>query len=105
MGRSTEAATVRVKGAMRCYLHILTDCERIVDPDGQVFPDLTAAVAEANQCARLLMAEELRRGRPLPLKWRVQVADASGSIRATAKFSEILFGEPPTANTPPHHLL
>jgi hypothetical protein len=77
---------------MHRYLHIVTDTERIVDPEGQEFDDLPSAIGEARQCARDLMAEELRRGRPLPLGWRVQVADGAGTIHAAFKFAEIVFG-------------
>jgi len=65
---------------MHRYLHIVTDIERLVDPDGQCFDTLASAVEEARQCARDLMAEELRQGRPLPLNWRVQVADETRRI-------------------------
>jgi hypothetical protein len=77
---------------MHRYLHIVTDTERIVDPEGQEFDDLPSAIEEARQCARDLMAEELRRARPLPLGWRVQVADGAGSIHASFNFAEIVFG-------------
>ncbi len=77
---------------MHKYFHILTDAERLVDPDGQQFDSLAAATAEARQCARDLMAEELRQGRPLPLSWRVQVADHEGAIEATLSFHEIALG-------------
>jgi len=77
---------------MHRYLHIVTETERILDPEGQEFDDLPSAISEACQCARDLMAEELRKGRPLLLGWRVQVADATGTIYATFKFAEIVFG-------------
>jgi hypothetical protein len=77
---------------MHSYLHIITDTERVADPDGQQFESLVSAIDEARQCARDLMAEQLRQGRPLPLNWRVQVADEEGCILATLKFSEIVFG-------------
>ena len=77
---------------MHRYLHIVTDIERLVDPDGQCFDTLASAVEEARQCARDLMAEELLQGRPLPLNWRVQVADEEGCILATFRFADIVFG-------------
>lgn len=79
---------------MHRHLHIITDTERIVDPDGQPFADLASALAEARQCARDLMAEELRAGRPLPLAWKVQVVDGEGAVEATLKFAELVFGPP-----------
>lgn len=77
---------------MHRYLHIVTDIERLVDPDGQCFDTLASAIEEARQCGRDLMAEELRQGRPLPLNWRVQVADEEGCILATFRFADIVFG-------------
>jgi len=86
---------------MHVYIHIVTDTERVVDPDGQQFESLATAVGEACQCARDLMAEEVRQGRPLPLNWRVQVADHEGCILATLKFGVILFGtQTPTQSGP-----
>ena len=53
-------------GNLRLFIHILTDNERIIDPDGQECADLATAQAEACQSARELMAQELRAGRPPP---------------------------------------
>jgi len=77
---------------MHKYLHVLTDMERIRDPGGQEFENLAQAIAEATQSARDLMADELRAGRPLPLGWKVQVAEADETIVATVSFAEIALG-------------
>jgi hypothetical protein len=37
---------------MHSDLHIVTDTERIVDPDGREFESLAFAVGEAHRCAR-----------------------------------------------------
>ena len=74
---------------MHLYLHIINDTERIVDPDGEEFPDLEAARHEGAQVARDLMAQELLHGRPLPFGWRVQIAEPDGTIRHTIKFTDI----------------
>jgi len=78
---------------MRYFIHIITDQERLVDPDGGEFADLDYACAEASQSARDLMAEELRRGRPVPFGWKVQLADADGNILLTLLFARLVFGE------------
>ena len=78
---------------MRFFIHIVTDHERIVDPEGAELPDLATARAEAGQSARDLMAEELRCGRPVPFGWRAQVADEEGTILITLPFAELVFGE------------
>jgi hypothetical protein len=81
------------------FMHILTDIERVLDPDGQDCADLETAKAEAGQSARLLMAQELQAGRPPPVSWRIQIADAEDTILATVNFSAIAFGRD-EAHTP-----
>jgi hypothetical protein len=77
---------------MQYFIHVVTDNERIVDPDGAVFVDLEQAKVEATQSARDLMAEELRCGRRVPVRWRVQIADESGAVVDTIRFASLLFG-------------
>jgi Domain of unknown function (DUF6894) len=84
----------------RFFLHIITDLERVPDPDGQEFPALKAARMEASQCARDLMAEELRHGRSIPLGWRMQIAHADGSIADTIKFADLVFLEAQATELP-----
>lgn len=78
---------------MHYFIHVITDNERIIDPEGASFPDLEEAKNEASQSARDLMAEELRCGRPVPLDWRVQIADEFGVVVNTIKFATLLFGD------------
>src|SRR5262245_46883015 len=78
---------------MHYFIHIVTDHERIVDPEGADFPDLASARAEAMQSARDLMAAELRDGRPVPFGWRAQVADEDGTVVLTVPFSRLVFSE------------
>lgn len=78
---------------MHYFIHIVTDVERIVDPDGQDFLDLDAARLDAIQGARDLMAGELVAGRPVPLGWRMHVSDAEDSVLLTLPFAALLFGE------------
>jgi len=78
---------------MRYFIHIITDQERLVDPDGGEFADLESARAEASQSARDLMAEELRCGRPVPFAWRAQVADDEGNVLLSLPFARLVFSE------------
>jgi hypothetical protein len=78
---------------MRYFIHIITDKERLVDPDGGEFAGLEAARAEASQSARDLMAEELRCGRPVPFTWKAQVADGDGNVLLTLPFARLVFSE------------
>jgi Domain of unknown function (DUF6894) len=50
---------------MRYYLNIVTEQGLLKDPDGEEFPDIYAALLEAEQSARALMASELTAGRKL----------------------------------------
>ena len=78
---------------MRYFIHIVTDKERLVDPDGGEFADLETARAEASQSARDLMAEELRCGRPVPFDWKAQLADGDGKVVLTLSFARLVFSE------------
>jgi hypothetical protein len=78
---------------MRYYFHILKDRERLRDPDGEEFPSPAGAREEATQCARDLIAEELRCGRAAPFGWRIQIAQEDETILETVPFAPILRGE------------
>src|SRR5262245_62057687 len=78
---------------MRYFIHIVTDQERLIDPDGGQFTDLASARDEATQSARALIAEELRCGRPVPFAWRAQVADGEGNVLLTLPFAQLVFSE------------
>src|SRR5262249_9599555 len=77
---------------MRYYFHIIKNRERLRDPDGEEFPSLDCA-EEATQCARELIAEELRCGRAVPAQWRIQIARSDETILDTVPFAPILWGE------------
>jgi len=77
---------------MHYFIHIVTDTERIPDPDGEAFVDLDAARVEASQSARDLMALELMAGRPVPFGWQVQIADPNGAVVLTIPFAGLVFG-------------
>jgi hypothetical protein len=49
------------------------------------------------------MADELRAGRPLPLGWKVHVADIDATILATIKFADVALDRsmPVRSRTPP----
>ena len=80
---------------MLVFIHIVTDDERIIDPEGQECATIEAARAEARQSARDLMAQELQAGRPPPVGWHVLIADARGGILDTISFSTLAFGNDP----------
>lgn len=81
---------------MRYYLHIATDREMIMDPEGEEFPDLDSARVEAEQSARAVMATELEAGRSLATEWTVQIANARGVVLSSLSFRDILGGRGPS---------
>jgi hypothetical protein len=84
------------------FFHVLTNETRISDPDGHECVDLKEACGEASQIAREVIANELQAGRPVPLKWRIEVALADGTSLATINFAEVALGVP---RYPPPRLL
>jgi len=77
---------------MRYYFHIVTDRERIRDPDGEEFSSLDAAREEATQSARDLIAEKLRCGQAVPSRWHIQIALEDETIVETVRFTSLLLG-------------
>lgn len=83
---------------MRFYIHILTDTERFRDREGQECTDLNEAQLEANLSARELIAQELQAGRPVPLGWKLHIADDEDTILATVSFAALVFDNVPPAS-------
>jgi len=75
---------------MRCFIHVVTDTEFIRDPDGQDFADRQVAEQEAAQVARDLMAEKLRQGKPLPIRWKVLLTSADDAVLMSLPFSQLI---------------
>ena len=75
---------------MRCFFHTVTDTEFIRDRDGEDFADRRMAEQEAAQVARDLMAEELRNGKPMPVRWKVLLALADDTVLMSLSFSQLI---------------
>ena len=76
--------------SMRFFFHILTDRERLRDPDGEEFLTLAEACEEATQSARDLIAEELRCGRAVPSLWSIQISQEDDIVLETVPFVRLL---------------
>ncbi|WP_436828021.1 DUF6894 family protein [Sphingomonas sp. DT-207] len=61
-----------------------------IDEEGLEYPDLSAAKAAAIESARELMAEQIRKGRPVDLNHRIEVATPDGEVIATIPFRELI---------------
>src|SRR5262249_36307821 len=75
---------------MRCFIHTVTDTEFIRDWEGENFADRQVAAQEAAQVARDLMAEELCKGRPLPVRWKVLLPLAADPVLRSLSFPELI---------------
>src|SRR5215475_11107437 len=75
---------------MRCFIHIVTDTEFLRDWEGEDFSDQQESAQELAQVARDLMAEELRKGNPLPVRWKVLLALADDTILMSLPFSQLI---------------
>src|SRR5215475_6562029 len=75
---------------MRCFIHTVRDTEFIRDWDSEDFADRQVAAQEAAQVARDLMAEELRKGNPLPVRWKVLLALADDTVLMSLPFSQLV---------------
>ena len=84
---------------MRCFIHTVTDTEFIRDPDGEDFADRWMAEKEAAQVARDLMAEALRKGKPLPVNWKVLLASADDTVLMSLPFSQLIPSPPPSLHS------
>src|SRR5262249_8049175 len=82
---------------MHCFFHTVTDTEFIRDRDGEDFADRQMAEQEAAQVARDLMAEELRNGKPMPVRWKELLALADDTVLMSLSLSQLI---PATASRP-----
>jgi len=78
---------------MRYYFHLLTERERLRDPDGDEFSTLDAAREEATQSARDLIAEHIRSGHAIPLQWCIQIAQQDDTMVDTVRFASLCMGD------------
>jgi len=75
---------------MQCFIHLVTDKMFLRDWEGEAFADLPAAAEEAAQTVRDLMAEELRKGKSLPINWKVLLASADDTVLMSFPFSQFI---------------
>jgi hypothetical protein len=73
---------------LRYYFHIV-DGRTVRDEEGQEFPSLEEAKAEAVAAARSIMREAVWAGR-LPLNECIQIADGDGAVLMTVPFRDAI---------------
>jgi hypothetical protein len=73
----------------RFHLNIFNGDGAAPDEEGQDFPDLPAARAEAIRGIRSLLAAELAEGR-IELGGRIEIADRGGRVLQTVAFAEAI---------------
>src|SRR5262245_8435872 len=86
---------------MPYFIHVLAGSKFIADPEGAEFDGLAAAEAEAVQSACDLIAEELRRGKPVPRHWQARIASADGTVLRSIPFAALMDGDTGHAPAPP----
>lgn len=73
----------------RYFFNIFNDAD-VIDEEGIELPSLAAARNEAIRGARSMMADHLKAGKPITLRHRIDIADASGKVLATIPFRELI---------------
>ena len=84
---------------MRYFFNAILENARIADPEGAEFADLYAALAEGELVARDIAAEKLKEGRSISRGWRIEIADASGTVHETVELGTLVAR--PAAGTEP----
>lgn len=59
--------------------------------EGAEFPDLASAETEAAQSARDLIVDELRRGKPVPVRWQAEIALEDGTVVSAIPFAALAY--------------
>ena len=73
----------------RYFLDVVNG-DAIEDPDGADFADLEAAREEATLSARDLVSQDLKEGRPLGLKRRIDIRNETGKVVGSVSFSDAM---------------
>jgi hypothetical protein len=73
----------------RYFLHIHDGETIIPDPDGRDYADLEAALFDAREGAREMLAEKLLKGAELDGQ-RIEIMDADGALVDTVMFADQL---------------
>jgi hypothetical protein len=72
------------------HLNIRENTEVMKDVEGQEYPSLAAAHADAVEGAREIMAERILAGKPLDERGMVEITDNSGSVIERVAFADAL---------------
>lgn len=72
----------------RYFLHLRGGEWSVEDPEGNVLPDLGAAVMAAEAAARDILASMLTGGEPLDGQ-SIEIADGAGTVLATVRFKDV----------------
>jgi hypothetical protein len=72
------------------YFLDVADGDTIVDPEGADFTDLAAAREEATFSARDIIGQDVKEGRPLGLKRRMDIRDDHGNVVDSVSFSDAI---------------
>lgn len=73
------------------FFHLRQGDVLVEDPNGSDLADLAAALAEANEDVRMLIAERIMAGTAIN-PWKIEVADQDGITLGDVHFHKVLFG-------------
>jgi hypothetical protein len=73
----------------RYFFNVFNDAD-VIDDEGLELPSLASAKHEAIRGARGMMADHLLAGKPITLRHRIEIADASGKVLAIIPFGELI---------------
>ena len=71
------------------HFNVLNDT-RAIDYEGVALPDLDAAIANADQGARELIAENVLAGRVISKRHCIEITDVDGELLHTVRFGQII---------------
>lgn len=73
------------------FFHVRQGDVLVEDPDGSNLADLAAALSEAHEDVRILIAERIKAGTAIH-PWKLEVTDEVGLTLADVHFHDVLFG-------------
>jgi hypothetical protein len=74
---------------MQFYFHVITNRVFLRDSEGSEFSDLLEVEGDAIETIRELVADEVRRGKPIPLGWKLLIASPKDTVIKCLPFTKL----------------
>ena len=72
----------------RFYLHLRDHVDQVLDPEGREFADMAAVIKAVRAGALDTLANELKRGGIIDLRYRIDAENDAGEIVYTLPFAD-----------------